>query len=66
MDTRDLNLDYLWALLERPSDRVPMLTEGEIRVAVELLHRLAESGDDASDIAQDLAMRLQRRLPALD
>lgn len=47
----------LWALIEAPGERRPLLTLGEARAVVQLLRR------EGSDAADELAARLAQRLP---
>lgn len=51
----------LWALVETPGEREPLITRGEARAAVELLRLYGEQG---ADVAAELADRIARRLPA--
>lgn len=50
----------LWALIETPGKREPLLTRGEAQAVVELLQLLGEQG---ADVAAELATRLAQRLP---
>ncbi|MFI6771163.1 hypothetical protein [Streptomyces sp. NPDC050355] len=45
-------------------ERLPLLTLGEARAAVELLQRLADGRGDGAFAARQLAGKLARRLPA--
>lgn len=57
----------VWELLERPGDRVPLVTEGEARAAAELLRLLEEhEGAEVREAATELRRRLARRLPSAD
>ncbi|MEU8723542.1 hypothetical protein [Streptomyces antimycoticus] len=47
----------LWQQIEDQGERQPLLTIGEARAVVQLLRR------EGSDIADELAVRLARRLP---
>lgn len=55
---------HLLALVEDDTDRLPLLTLGEARAAVELLRILAAAGGDGAVVADHLAARLARRVPA--
>ncbi|WP_413102241.1 hypothetical protein [Streptomyces sp. Inha503] len=48
----------LWAQIEAPEERRPLLTIGEARAVVQLLRR------EGSDAADELAATLARRLAA--
>ncbi|WP_171072352.1 hypothetical protein [Streptomyces sp. DASNCL29] len=48
----------LWALIETPGERQPLLTIAEARAVVALLRR------EGSPVADELAATLARRLPA--
>jgi hypothetical protein len=50
-------------LLDAPGDRIPLLTAGEAHVVLRLLSPLAEGADDGAEAAEELIMRLARRLP---
>ncbi|MFI0776348.1 hypothetical protein [Streptomyces sp. NPDC021212] len=48
----------LWTLIGDQGEREPLITPGEARAAVQLLRR------EGSPVADELAVRLARRLPA--
>ena len=48
----------LWEQIEDQAERQPLITPGEARAAVQLLRR------EGSPVADELAVRLARRLPA--
>ncbi|MFT2014622.1 hypothetical protein ACMA1D_02055 [Streptomyces sp. 796.1] len=54
--------DEVWAALEQPGERAPLLTVGEARAVVGLLRQLA--ADDQAGPAAELVGRLARRLPS--
>lgn len=67
MDGMDLDKKAelrLWALIEDPSERVPLLTLNETRAAMQLLQVLALGDGFGSDIAHQLAASIARRLPS--
>ncbi|MGW3570164.1 hypothetical protein ACWDSL_40935 [Streptomyces sp. NPDC000941] len=51
----------LWQLIENQGEREPLITRGEAQAVVEMLQLLGEQG---TDVANELATRLARRLPA--
>ncbi|MEE4598247.1 hypothetical protein V2J94_41500 [Streptomyces sp. DSM 41524] len=54
----------LWALIEEPGEREPLITRGEARAAVQLLQYLAEQSGPGADVAAELAGALAQRVPA--
>ncbi|MFI2078491.1 hypothetical protein [Streptomyces triculaminicus] len=54
----------LRALIEDQADRQPLVTLGEARAVVALWQVLAAGGGAEAELADDLAGRLARRLPA--
>lgn len=56
--------ERLRALVEPQEERLPLLTLGEARAAVELLQLLSLGDGEGSEVAYELAGRLGRRLPA--
>jgi hypothetical protein len=54
----------LWALIETPGEREPLVTRGEAQALLPLLQHLAEQRGELADIADELVARLARRLPA--
>ncbi|MFI2078541.1 hypothetical protein [Streptomyces triculaminicus] len=54
----------LWALIEDQADRQPLVTLGEARAVVALLQVLAAGDSAEAELADELAGRLARRLPA--
>lgn len=51
----------LWALIEDQAERLPLLTLGEARAAVQLL---GEQRGELADVAAELAGSLRARFPA--
>lgn len=61
----DDELNALWAAVHEDGQRLPLLTAGEARAVVAVLHLLGESDDgELGDLARDLALRLGSRTPA--
>lgn len=56
----------LWELVEAGGDRLPLVTLGEARAVVQLLLTLACGGGEGAAVADDLAARIARRLPAIE
>ncbi|MEU1800867.1 hypothetical protein [Streptomyces sp. NPDC019937] len=54
----------LWALMEEPGEREPLVTRGEARAAVALMQLLGEHGGELAAAADELAARIGRRLSA--
>ncbi|MFI9200184.1 hypothetical protein [Streptomyces sp. NPDC053048] len=54
----------LWALIEDQGERLPLATLGEMRAVVALLQSCAVGEGAAAQVADELAGRLARRLPA--
>ncbi|MEU1373002.1 hypothetical protein ABZ442_04970 [Streptomyces triculaminicus] len=54
----------LWALIDDQDDRLPLVTLGEARAVVALLQALAAGGGPDTGLADELAARFARRLPA--
>ncbi|WP_159073672.1 hypothetical protein [Streptomyces sp. RTd22] len=54
----------MWTLIGDQGEREPLLTRGEARALLPLLQHLADQGDACADVADELAGRLARRLPA--
>lgn len=50
-------------LLDAPGDRVPLLTAGEAHAVLRLLQPVADAGGEGAEAADELIMRLARRLP---
>ncbi|MFF4479474.1 hypothetical protein ACFY1A_20980 [Streptomyces sp. NPDC001520] len=50
----------LWQQIEDQGEREPLITRGEARAVIQMLHLLTER----CDVAGELAERLARRLPA--
>ncbi|MET9421001.1 hypothetical protein ABZY06_09730 [Streptomyces sp. NPDC006540] len=55
-----MNLDDL---LDAPGDREPLLTTGEGHAVLRLLQPVADEGGEGAAAADELIMRLARRLP---
>lgn len=54
----------LWVMIEEPGEREPLVTRGEAQAMLPLLQHLAAQRGELADIADELATRLARRLPA--
>jgi hypothetical protein len=50
-------------LLDTPGDREPLLTNGEGHAVLRLLQPLADGAGEGAAAAEELIMRLARRLP---
>jgi hypothetical protein len=50
-------------LLDAPGDRQPLLTAGEAHVVLRLLQPIAAAAGEDAAAADELIMRLARRLP---
>jgi hypothetical protein len=50
-------------LLDVPGDRIPLLTAGEAHVVLRLLSPLVAGAGEGAEAAEELIMRLARRLP---
>ncbi|MEU0370620.1 hypothetical protein ABZ070_10205 [Streptomyces sp. NPDC006283] len=50
-------------LLDTPGDREPLLTIGEGHAVLRLLQPVADEGGEDAEAADELIMRLARRLP---
>ncbi|MCX4673677.1 hypothetical protein OG453_44790 [Streptomyces sp. NBC_01381] len=67
MSDAAIDLSTAWDLLEGQEERVPVMSLGEARVALELAHWISANDEgEAGELAAAFVVQLAGRIPALD